>query len=172
MLSSRKKWQAPEVRRRSNPSRHRSSTSLHPTLIQQDLLTRHNPRSNILSLKVDRLSPLDPIQRWASSTMSRSSRATAFKRLMHEYRTLSNDSPEGIVAGPKDEDNYFLWTAMFQGPEGTPFEGGVFEAELRFPDDYPLKPPEMKFVDKIWHPNGKISSIEQKRNQLMNYSLS
>jgi len=72
---------------------------------------------------------------------------------MSEYRTLLTDSLEGIVAGPKDEDNYFLWTAMFSGPEGTPFEGGVFEAELKFPDDYPLKPPEMKFVDKIWHPN-------------------
>jgi len=85
--------------------------------------------------------------------MSRPSRSMAFKRLMSEYRTLLNDSLEGIIAGPKDEDNYFLWTAMFSGPEGTPFEGGVFEAELKFPDDYPLKPPEMKFVDKIWHPN-------------------
>jgi ubiquitin-conjugating enzyme E2 G2 len=86
--------------------------------------------------------------------MSRPTRITAFKRLTHEYRSLLNDSPEGIIAGPKDEDNLFLWTAMFSGPQDTPFEGGVFEAELKFPDDYPLRPPEMKFVDKIWHPNG------------------
>jgi Ubiquitin-conjugating enzyme len=91
--------------------------------------------------------------------MSRSSRAVAFRRLGLEYKSLLNDCPEGIIAGPKDEDNYFIWTAMFSGPEGTPFEGGVFEAVLIFPDDYPLKPPEMKFVDKIWHPNGKFLAL-------------
>jgi ubiquitin-conjugating enzyme E2 G2 len=96
--------------------------------------------------------------------MSRSTRATAFRRLSREYETLLKDSPEGIIAGPKDEDNYFLWTAMFSGPEGTPFEGGVFEAELKFPEDYPLKPPEMKFVDKIWHPNGTSSLATGKAN--------
>jgi ubiquitin-conjugating enzyme E2 G2 len=87
--------------------------------------------------------------------MSRSSRVTAFKRLVVEYKTLTNDAPEGIVAGPKDEDDYFTWVAMFSGPEGTPFEGGVFEAELKFPEDYPLRPPEMRFLDKMWHPNSK-----------------
>lgn len=89
--------------------------------------------------------------------MSRTSRVTAFKRLAAEYRTLTNDAPEGIVAGPRDEDDYFTWVAMFQGPEGTPFEGGVFEAELKFPEDYPLRPPEMRFLDKMWHPNGNVT---------------
>jgi ubiquitin-conjugating enzyme E2 G2 len=86
--------------------------------------------------------------------MSRSNRATAFRRLMNEYKTLTSDAPEGIVAGPRDEDDLFVWVALFQGPEGTPFEGGVFEAELRFPEDYPLKPPEMRFLHRMWHPNG------------------
>jgi ubiquitin-conjugating enzyme E2 G2 len=86
--------------------------------------------------------------------MSRPSRVTAFKRLNAEYRTLLTDAPEGIVAGPRDEEDYFTWVAMFSGPEGTPFEGGVFEAELKFPEDYPLRPPQMRFLDKMWHPNG------------------
>jgi len=85
--------------------------------------------------------------------MSRSNRATALRRLRNEYRTLTGDGPEGIVAGPRDEDDLFVWVALFQGPEGTPFEGGVFEAELRFPEDYPLKPPEMRFLHRMWHPN-------------------
>lgn len=88
--------------------------------------------------------------------MSRSNRVVAFKRLLQEYKALTADAPEGIVAGPRDEDDYFTWVAMFSGPEGTPFEGGVFEAELKFPEDYPLKPPEMRFLDKMWHPNGKL----------------
>lgn len=42
------------------------------------------------------------------------------------------------------------------GPEGTPFEDGVFVAELNFPHDYPLSPPKMKFVSEMFHPNGKV----------------
>lgn len=33
-------------------------------------------------------------------------------------------------------------------------EGGVFKAHLTFPKDYPLRPPKMKFITEIWHPNG------------------
>lgn len=32
-------------------------------------------------------------------------------------------------------------------------EGGVFKAHLTFPKDYPLRPPKMKFITEIWHPN-------------------
>ena len=78
----------------------------------------------------------------------------ASKRLFHEYRTLTSDPPDGITAGPVNEDDMFLWDALIQGPEGTPFEGGVFPAELKFPKDYPLAPPVMKFTCDIWHPNG------------------
>ena len=55
-----------------------------------------------------------------------------------------------------NEDDLFLWEAMIQGPEGTPYEGGVFPAELKFPKDYPLMPPTMKFQCDIWHTNGKM----------------
>ncbi|XP_040309502.1 ubiquitin-conjugating enzyme E2 G1 isoform X3 [Leopardus geoffroyi] len=30
---------------------------------------------------------------------------------------------------------------------------GVFKAHLTFPKDYPLRPPKMKFITEIWHPN-------------------
>jgi hypothetical protein len=32
-------------------------------------------------------------------------------------------------------------------------EGGFFKAELKFPEDFPNSPPEMKFVTPMWHPN-------------------
>lgn len=34
-------------------------------------------------------------------------------------------------------------------------EGGFFKAHLTFPQDYPLKPPKMKFITEIWHPNSE-----------------
>jgi hypothetical protein len=86
------------------------------------------------------------------STMASS---TAHKRLLHDYRLLSTDPPDGILAGPKTEDSLFEWEALIQGPEGTPFEGGIFPADLIFPKDYPLAPPTMKFTCEMWHPNGE-----------------
>ncbi|KAL7671470.1 hypothetical protein ACOME3_006366 [Neoechinorhynchus agilis] len=77
----------------------------------------------------------------------------ALKRLMAEYRQLMTDAPEGIIAGPKDEDNYFEWEAVITGPKDTPFEDGVFFASLKFPEDYPLNPPTMTFLTKVFHPN-------------------
>ncbi len=32
-------------------------------------------------------------------------------------------------------------------------EGGFFKATLKFPEDFPNSPPEMRFVSDIWHPN-------------------
>lgn len=80
--------------------------------------------------------------------------STAHRRLLQEYRALTNNPPEGITAGPVSEDDLLHWECLIQGPEGTPFEGGVFPAELKFPKDYPLAPPSMKFLADMWHPNG------------------
>lgn len=82
----------------------------------------------------------------------------ATKRLFQEYKNLTNDPPDGITAGPINEDDIFIWEALIQGPEETPFEGGVFPAELKFPKDYPLAPPTMKFTCEMWHPNGRSCS--------------
>lgn len=74
---------------------------------------------------------------------------------MTEYRELTTNAPEGITAGPLDENNFFEWEALVQGPENTPFEGGIFPATLTFPKDYPLSPPTMKFTCDMFHPNGQ-----------------
>lgn len=90
--------------------------------------------------------------------------SVAQKRLFHEYKNLSTNPPEGITAGPVSEDDMFYWEALIEGPGDTPFEGGVFAAELKFPKDYPLSPPTMKFVGGgVWHPNGErfIPSLRQ-----------
>ncbi|KAK5038368.1 ubiquitin conjugating enzyme Ubc7/UbcP3 [Exophiala sideris] len=81
------------------------------------------------------------------------SSSVASKRLFQEYKSLLTNPPDGITAGPVNEDDLFIWEALIQGPEGTPFEGGIFPAELKFPKDYPLNPPKMKFFGEIWHPN-------------------
>ncbi|KAF8425598.1 ubiquitin-conjugating enzyme/RWD-like protein [Tirmania nivea] len=79
--------------------------------------------------------------------------SVAARRLLKEYRQLVDEAPEGITAGPIDEDNLFEWECLIQGPEDTPFEGGVFPATISFPKDYPLSPPKMRFTCEMFHPN-------------------
>lgn len=73
--------------------------------------------------------------------------------MMAEYKQLLSNPPEGIIAGPVSEENFFEWEAVVTGPEGTVFEDGVFHATLHFPQDYPLSPPTMKFTSEMFHPN-------------------
>jgi ubiquitin-conjugating enzyme E2 A len=51
------------------------------------------------------------------------------------------------------EDNLFLWKASVFGPEETPWEGGVFGLNLSFSEDYPQKPPRIRFTTDMFHPN-------------------
>lgn len=87
--------------------------------------------------------------------MSRQTANTALKRLMTEYKQLTASESEDsmFTAGPVTESDFFTWSCLISGPSDTPFEGGIFEAELKFPRDYPLSPPKMKFNPPLFHPN-------------------
>jgi ubiquitin-conjugating enzyme E2 A len=45
------------------------------------------------------------------------------------------------------------WNAVIFGPPDTPFEDGIFKLILTFDEDYPTKPPSVKFVSRMFHPN-------------------
>ena len=42
------------------------------------------------------------------------------KRLMQELKELTLRPPEGIVAGPIDDDSIYEWDAYIAGPQETP----------------------------------------------------
>merc|ERR1711982_44838 len=39
------------------------------------------------------------------------------------------------------------------GPSTSPYEGGIFKLELFLPEEYPMCPPKVRFLTKIYHPN-------------------
>jgi ubiquitin-conjugating enzyme E2 G1 len=60
---------------------------------------------------------------------------------------------DGFSAGLVDESNLFEWQVCMVGPPDSPYEGGMFNAVLKFTADYPNRPPTMRFTSELWHPN-------------------
>jgi len=58
----------------------------------------------------------------------------------------------GIYAVPS-EGNFRHFYVKIAGPSETPYEGGMFEAELFLPEEYPMVAPKVLFRTKIYHPN-------------------
>jgi len=97
-----------------------------------------------------------------------------------ETERLTKDAPPGISAKPH-EDNLRYFEVVIAGPVSSPFEGacgfgtlrvlcqtvltaahihsrggppgGTFKLELFLPEDYPMAPPKVRFLTKIYHPN-------------------
>ncbi len=76
----------------------------------------------------------------------------AVRRLQQDFRQLLKNKVEGIDASPSP-DNLFVWNAIICGPEESVYESGAFQLQLLFPDDYPLRPPQVRFITKVFHPN-------------------
>ncbi|XP_032810246.1 ubiquitin-conjugating enzyme E2 N-like [Petromyzon marinus] len=74
------------------------------------------------------------------------------KRIIKETQRLMTEPVPGISAEP-DESNARHFHVIIIGPPDSPFEGGTFKLELFLPEDYPMAPPKVRFMTKIYHPN-------------------
>jgi ubiquitin-conjugating enzyme E2 A len=65
---------------------------------------------------------------------------------------MQTDPPAGVSASPVP-DNVMTWNAVIIGPADTPFEDGTFRLVMHFEEQYPNKPPSVKFISQMFHPN-------------------
>ncbi|XP_058079996.1 ubiquitin-conjugating enzyme E2 34-like [Magnolia sinica] len=78
------------------------------------------------------------------------------KRLQKEYRLLCKEPVSNIVARPSPND-ILEWHYVLEGSQGTPFAGGYYHGKIKFPPEYPYKPPSISMIT----PNGRFAT--QKR---------
>jgi len=75
------------------------------------------------------------------------------RRLQKEYMNIKKTPVENIEVHPL-EDNILEWHYCIFGTKGTLYEGGYYHGVLKFPREYPLKPPSV-----LMHtPNGRFKT--------------
>ncbi len=82
--------------------------------------------------------------------------STAERRLLKDLKKMQQESDEGQnpgISATPEGDSLFRWNAVIFGPDDTIWEGGVFNMFLEFSEEYPNKPPKVKFLTKMFHPN-------------------
>lgn len=75
------------------------------------------------------------------------------KRIAKELEDVKKDALSGVTLEMAEDDDLSHLKGTFIGPPDTPYEGGLFEVDIKIPDEYPFKPPIMKFDTRIYHPN-------------------
>ena len=63
------------------------------------------------------------------------------------------EKPLDNISSAPINDDLFNWEAVIIGPHESPYEGGLFKLSLKFTQEYPFKPPAVRFLTKIYHPN-------------------
>ena len=76
------------------------------------------------------------------------------RRITKEIADVRADPLSQITVEPLDGDSDITHLrGSFPGPPGTPYEGGTFKVDVKIPNEYPFRPPAMKFETRVWHPN-------------------
>ncbi|KAA6401904.1 MAG: putative ubiquitin-conjugating enzyme E2 D/E [Streblomastix strix] len=90
---------------------------------------------------------------------------TTIDRLQKDYASLLTKPFPGVEVKVCECDIMKPWEISFDGPQGTPYEGGKFHMIAKIQQDFPFKPPIFSFTHKIYHcnvlPDGSVLSIDK-----------
>ena len=68
---------------------------------------------------------------------------------MSDLKTMKQQPPDGVSASPLGDENLYVWAGTVFGPDDTPWEGGIFSMRLTFTEQYPDKPPRVRFTSEM-----------------------
>jgi len=71
---------------------------------------------------------------------------------------LHKDTASGMSAELIQNDLSHL-RGKFKGPPQTPYEGGEYIVDIKIPNEYPFRPPQMRFETKVYHPNVSSQTV-------------
>jgi ubiquitin-conjugating enzyme (huntingtin interacting protein 2) len=64
-------------------------------------------------------------------------------RIKKELKEVTDAKDAGIEAHLINGD-WSHWQGSITGPSDSPYEGGVFQVDIKIPEQYPFEPPKMK----------------------------
>ncbi|KDQ07542.1 hypothetical protein BOTBODRAFT_38739 [Botryobasidium botryosum FD-172 SS1] len=74
------------------------------------------------------------------------------KRIYREISDLKKEDMGKMTLAPT-EASMFEWKGTIPGPEGSVYEGGMFNLTITIPNDYPFTSPRVMFTTRIYHMN-------------------
>ena len=79
----------------------------------------------------------------------------SLQRIKKDYRDLNRIplTGMGMAFGLFDEDNICKWKVTIIGAKDSSYKGTLFYMEFTFQNDYPEKPPKIRFLTPIYHLN-------------------
>jgi len=84
--------------------------------------------------------------------MSKKKREELPRRIIKETERIRKNPILGVEIKAHTE-NPRHFDIKISGSTGTDYEGGEFKLELFLPKEYPMVPPKVHFLTKIYHPN-------------------
>ena len=79
----------------------------------------------------------------------------SLQRIKKDYRELNRIplTGMGMAFGLFDEDKICKWIVTILGAKDSSYKGALFYMEFTFQNNYPEKPPKIRFLTPIYHPN-------------------
>ncbi|KAL5368298.1 ubiquitin-conjugating enzyme [Cryptosporidium parvum] len=77
---------------------------------------------------------------------------SARRRIVNDINKLRKEVYQGIRVMPFSQ-NMMYCQAIINGPKDTFWESGTFNLIMQFSEEYPTKPPDVRFLSKMFHPN-------------------
>ncbi len=80
------------------------------------------------------------------------------ERIKREMNNLKNSELVPVTKVERIDNNDLIWKVVFEGPDESPYEDGIFTLKFIFQNDYPISGPEARFMTPMFHPNVDATS--------------